>query len=126
MRKTLSLPKINFCEKCGKVECVCPKPMHTIPGSFAAYINLMFKNIPIGPLQALEIQKAYYAGAGWAMTMFMQELPNLSDKDATAFIERLQREQLAFAKALADNGQGGMTDEPVAQSPIQGLVINKE
>lgn len=97
------------------------RPLHeilTVNGAFEAYLNTVFKGVPIGEVQKLELKKAFYGAVHWLLEVQKEYVSLIESEDeAVAFLERILAETVQFGKGLPDNGPGGMTEEPLIVVP---------
>jgi hypothetical protein len=93
-----------------------------IDHAFNLYIAQVFRGIPIGPEQIKELKKAWFGSAAWILHLQLGVVSQLPEDEGEAVMEGFFSQLRSFAADLPDNGQGGMTDEPVSTS----VVIEKE
>lgn len=94
-----------------------PGEVLDIKGSFQLYLDMMFKGMPINPIQRNELEKAYYAGVGWLLTVQRDYVATLTEEQGVQFLQNLFEQIIMFALQLPNNGQEPhFTEEPVQPS----------
>lgn len=88
----------------------------SIERGFEMYLGELFKGVSVGEAQKLELKKMFFLGVMWLNQTQNYCIWPLPGRQQSYAMNKIQCEVEAFAKSLPDNGQGGLTDEPVVSS----------